>query len=103
MNTIAEKLEEARKRIARERSERNGHAKQPAKAAEPVKEKREPAKPIPPPPWQPFPVDALPEPARAYVDAASRAIGYDASYVSLPLLPAPPSAICNSPTHRLKP
>jgi hypothetical protein len=56
----------------------------------------------PPPPWKLFPVEALPEPARGYVDAASRAIGCDASYVALPLLAALAAAIGNSRTIRLK-
>ncbi len=57
---------------------------------------------LPAEPYQPFPVSALPEPARAFVDAASRAIGCDASYVALPLLTALAAAIGNSRTIRLK-
>jgi hypothetical protein len=56
----------------------------------------------PPIPWQPFPVEALPEPVRGFVDAASRAIGCDASYVALPLLAALAAAIGNSCRIQLK-
>jgi hypothetical protein len=34
--------------------------------------------------FRPFPVDALPEPIRGFVDAGSRAIGCDPSYLALP-------------------
>jgi hypothetical protein len=54
------------------------------------------------PAWKPFPVEALPEPARGYVDAASRAIGCDPSYIALPLLTGLAAAIGNSRTIRLK-
>jgi hypothetical protein len=54
------------------------------------------------PAWRPFPLSALPEPARTFVDAASRAIGCDASYIALPLLAALAAAIGNSARIRLK-
>src|SRR5262249_28241618 len=78
-------------------SERNG---QPGEARQP--KKVEPAKRLAPPPWKPFPAEALPEPARGYVDAASRAIGCDASYIALPLVTALAAAIGNSRVIRLK-
>jgi hypothetical protein len=62
----------------------------------------EPAKRLAPPTWKPFPVTALPELARHYVDAASRAIGCDESYVALPLLTGFAAAIGNSRSIRLK-
>jgi hypothetical protein len=61
------------------------------------------AEQIPPPVWKPFPLEALPEPARGYTDAASRAIGCDASYIAAPLLTGLAAAIGNSRTIRLKP
>jgi hypothetical protein len=92
-------LDESRKKVAQGRADNNGRADPPPA---PVEEKRESAKKIPAPPWQPFPVAALPEPARGYADAASRAIGCDPSYVALPLLAALASAIGNRRTIRLK-
>jgi len=53
-------------------------------------------------PYQPFPVDALPEPARGFVVAGAKAIGCDASYVALPLLAALASAIGNTRRIQLK-
>ncbi len=52
------------------------------------------------PDYQPFPVDALPEPIRSFVTEAAKAIGCDASYIALPLLSALASAIGN--THRIE-
>jgi hypothetical protein len=46
--------------------------------------------------WRPFPIDALPEPARGFVIAAAKAIGCDPSYIALPLLVAAASAIGNT-------
>src|SRR5262249_51490451 len=92
-------LDDTRRRLTREPTERNDHTEP---RSEPAKEKRQPAKRLAPPPWKPFPVKALPEPARGYVDAASRAIGCDSSYVALPLLAALATAIGNSRTIRLK-
>ena len=54
-------------------------------------------------PFQPFPVDALPEPARTFVLNSARAIGCDACYVALPLLAALASAIGNTRRIELKP
>ena len=39
-----------------------------------------------PPGYQPYPLAALPDPVRGYVDAGARAIGVDPAYVALPLL-----------------
>ncbi|WP_347244555.1 DUF3987 domain-containing protein [Thermogutta sp.] len=44
-------------------------------------------------PWQPYPVDALPEPFRAFVQSTAHAMGCDASYVALPLMVAAAAAI----------
>jgi hypothetical protein len=46
--------------------------------------------------YRPFPVEALPEPVRRFVDDGARAIGYDASYLALPLLCALAGAIGNT-------
>lgn len=51
---------------------------------------------------RPFPVHALPEPIRGFVDAGSRAIGCDASYLALPLLTAIAAAIGNTRRLALK-
>lgn len=63
-------------------------------------------------PWQPeksddldyrlFPLDALPEPIRGFVDAGARAIGCDPSYLALPLLTAIAAAIGNTRRLELK-
>jgi hypothetical protein len=63
-------------------------------------------------PWQPgeaddlayrlFPVDALPEPIRGFVDAGARAIGCDPSYLALPLLTAIAAAVGNTRRLELK-
>jgi hypothetical protein len=47
----------------------------------------------PPPPWQPFPVDSLPEPIRGYVKAGSHALKCDHAYIALPMLAGLASAI----------
>ncbi len=52
-------------------------------------------------PFVPFPVDALPEPLRAYVTVASKAIGCDPTFIALPLLAALAGAIGNSRRLRL--
>ena len=52
--------------------------------------------------FQPFPVDALPEPVRSFVDAGARAIGCDVSYLALPLLTAIAAAIGNTRRLELK-
>src|SRR5262249_23795604 len=51
---------------------------------------------------RPFPVDALPEPIRGFVDAGARAIGCDPSYLALPLLTAIAAAIGNTRRLELK-
>lgn len=50
--------------------------------------------------FRPFPIDAMPEPIRSFVDAGALAIGCDPSYLALPLLTAIAAAIGN--THRLE-
>jgi len=52
--------------------------------------------------FRPFPVDALPEPIRGFVDAGARAIGCDTSYLALPLLTAIAAAIGNTRRLELK-
>jgi hypothetical protein len=52
--------------------------------------------------YQPFPLDALPEPIRGFVAAGSRAIGCDPSYLALPLLTALAAAIGNTRRLELK-
>jgi hypothetical protein len=52
--------------------------------------------------YQPFPLDALPEPIRGFVDAGARAIGCDRSYLALPLLTAIAAAIGNTRRLELK-
>jgi hypothetical protein len=52
--------------------------------------------------YRPFPVDALPEPIRGFVDPGARAIGCDASYLALPLLTAIAAAIGNTRRLELK-
>ena len=44
---------------------------------------------------RPFPLEALPEPIRGFVDAGARAINCDPSYLALPLLTALAAAIGN--------
>src|SRR5262249_27723379 len=77
---------DARKKVAPQSAERNGRA----------------VKRLAPPAWKRFPVEALPEPARGYIDAQSRALGCDACYVALPVLTGFASAIGNTRTIRLK-
>src|SRR5205807_3933001 len=52
--------------------------------------------------FEPFPVDALPEPVRGFVAAAAKAIGCDSSYVALPLLTELAAAIGNTRRLQLK-
>jgi hypothetical protein len=52
--------------------------------------------------YRPFPVDALPDPIRGFVDAGARAIGCDPSYLALPLLTAIAAAIGNTRRLELK-
>ena len=68
--------------------------------AEPI-EARRPAPAVEP--FQPFPVDALPEPFKGFVNIGAKAIGCDASYVALPLLAAAGSVIGNARRIQLKP
>lgn len=51
------------------------------------------------PAFKSFPVNVLPEPIRAYVKDAAKAIGCDASFIALPVLSGLASAIGNS--HRI--
>lgn len=51
---------------------------------------------------RPFPLDALPEPIRGFVDAGAKAIGCDPSYLALPLLTVLAAAIGNSRRLKLK-
>jgi hypothetical protein len=55
-----------------------------------------------PPPYQPFPVDALPAPLAEYVRMASVALGVDPAFVALPVLAVAASAIGNTRAIRLK-
>jgi Protein of unknown function (DUF3987) len=52
--------------------------------------------------FEPFPVDALPEPLRGFVVAGAKAIGCDPSYLALPMLTAIAAAIGNSRRIQLK-
>lgn len=66
-----------------------------------------PRKPKAPPirtvePFQPFPVDALPEAVAGFVSDSAEALGCDASFVALPLLVGLASAIGNSRRVQLK-
>ncbi len=53
-------------------------------------------------PFEPFPVDVLPEPIRGLVIDVAKAVGCDTSYVALPLLAGLASAISNSSVIELK-
>ncbi len=48
------------------------------------------------PRWQPFPLEALPQPVRGYADRAARAIGCDVSMVAVPMLAVLASLVGNS-------
>jgi hypothetical protein len=52
--------------------------------------------------FEPFPVDALPEPLRGFVAAGAKAIGCDPSYLALPMLTALAAAIGNTRRIQLK-
>jgi hypothetical protein len=52
--------------------------------------------------FQPFPVDALPQPIRGFVAAGAKAIGCDPSYLALPLITALAAAIGNTRRLELK-
>ncbi len=70
--------------------ERNGHAPPPALEF------------VPPEPFRPFPVEALPEPVRSFVAEGAQAIGCDPSFLVLPMLSALASAIGNTRRVALK-
>jgi hypothetical protein len=53
-------------------------------------------------PYQPFPVDCLPEPLAEYVRQGAKALGCDESYIALPALAVVASVIGNTRTIRLK-
>ena len=52
--------------------------------------------------WEPFPVDALPEPVRGFVQAGAKAVGTDPAQLATVILPPLASAIGNSAVIRLK-
>ena len=60
---------------------------------QPRKPKRPRKRFDPPPPWKPFPVEALPEPVQSYIKAGARAMRCDESFVALPMLAGMASAI----------
>lgn len=53
--------------------------------------------------WQPFPVDALPEPVATFVREAAEGIGADETMVALPLLATLAAAVGNTRRVELKP
>ena len=53
--------------------------------------------------WQPYPVEALPEPLREFVTEAAGSIGCDEAFVALPLLAAAGAAIGTTVRLALKP
>ncbi len=57
---------------------------------------------IPIPPWQPFPVEHLPDPWKGFVSAASKAIGADPAFFALPVLSVIGGAIGNTRRVALK-
>ncbi|RMH20834.1 MAG: DUF3987 domain-containing protein, partial [Gemmatimonadetes bacterium] len=52
--------------------------------------------------WRPFPVDALPEPVRSFVQRGAEAMGCDAAFLALPLLAGLASAVGNARAIELK-
>lgn len=52
--------------------------------------------------YQSFPVDALPEPARAYLQESAETLGCDPGYIALPMLSAIAGAVGNSRCIQLK-
>lgn len=65
-----------------------------------------PSKPVRPvriEPWQPFPVEALPEPIRGFVTASAAAMRCDPALIALPMLTALASAIGSSRSLLAKP
>ena len=82
---LRERLEPRRERPASQpRGQRPAATATPKSAARPA---------ISVEPFRPFPVDALPGPLDSFVDAASRAMVCDSSYVALPALVAMAAAI----------
>jgi DNA polymerase I-like protein with 3'-5' exonuclease and polymerase domains len=64
---------------------------------------RSQAKPTPPPaPYQPFPVEALPEPVRSFVVQGAAALGCDPIYLAAPALSIVASLIGNSREVKIK-
>lgn len=64
------------------------------RAPKPAEKKKPQLLPIDP--YQPFPVETLPEPARGFVVTGAKAIGCDQSFVALPLLTMLGAAIGNT-------
>jgi hypothetical protein len=56
----------------------------------------------PAPPWRPFPLEALPDVLREYVDASAAAMGCDPAFVALPVLATVASTIGATRTVKLK-
>ena len=52
--------------------------------------------------YEPFPVDALPNPLRLFVSAGAKAIGCDSSFIALPTLSACGAAIGNTARLEMK-
>ncbi|MBX3356336.1 MAG: DUF3987 domain-containing protein [Phycisphaeraceae bacterium] len=71
-----------------------------AEAAEPEPSEKRGGSSIPP--YRPFPVDALPDPLRAFVAEGAAAIGCDASFIALPLFSALAGAVGNTRRIQLK-
>ena len=70
---------------------------------QPKSEPAIPKKTVPTPlPYQPFPVDVMPDPCRSFVAEGAKAIGCSDSYLALPLLPAMASLIGNTRWIQLK-
>ncbi len=80
--------------------ERNGKSKQ--KAADDMQKSGAAVPPRKLPPYQPFPVDALPTVLAQFVAQGARALGCDPAYFALPCLAACASMIGNSRTVQLK-
>jgi hypothetical protein len=58
--------------------------------------------PAPVPPFEPFPLHALPKPLREYVEQAARALGVEPSFVALPVLAVAAALIGNARSIQLK-
>lgn len=72
-------------------------------AAEPFKGEAEETTVAPPLRWQPFPVDALPEPLASYVPSVATSVQVDNAMVALPALCAAAAAIGASRSIALRP